>query len=475
MSTLSAAVVPSSSPALIIPPSLTLSYSDLTNQIHSFQTQLAQLGIKHGDAVSISLPNSLEFIVSFLAIASQRAICAPLNPAYTESEFDFYISDLKSTLVLVPPGAVESNDTSVRAARKHNTAIAEVSLINNHVTLTLKHGTLTNTTPLATPIPDDIALVLHTSGTTGRPKAVPLTHRNLTTNMRNIVNTYCLTPSDRTLLVMPLFHIHGLQASLLSPLLSGGSIIVHGKFSASTFWNDFVEHKANWYSAVPTMHNILLKRPFPDPMPRIRFIRSCSSALPAKTLAELEKRAGCEVLEAYAMTEASHQMCANPPGRRKPGTVGVGQGVKIKIMVEGKEVPRGERGEICVTGKNVTLGYLNNEKANKNSFWDGWFRTGDEGVMDGEGYVTLTGRLKEMIIRGGDNISPVEVDGVVASCPGVVECVSFGVPDETLGEVVGAAVMGKVEERGVVDWVKERIAKHKVPTRVSTLLPGIRC
>lgn len=323
--------------------------------------------------------------------------------------------------------------------------------------------------------PEDVALVLHTSGTTGRPKAVPLSHRNLTRTMKNIQNTYELTPKDRTILVMPLFHVHGLLAGFLAPLHSGGSVIVPGTFSASSFWKDFATHKANWYTAVPTIHQILLKNPPPNPKPEIRFIRSCSSPLSPKTFYELEKTYSAPVLEAYAMTEAAHQMTSNPlphKGKRQPGSVGIGQGVEVRILDDnGEEVPQGSEAEICIRGENVTRGYINNDKANKESFTsDGFFRTGDQGKKDKDGYVIITGRIKELINRGGEKISPIELDNVVTSHPAISEAVSFAIPSELYGQEVGVAAVLKpgqsLTEQETIDFVAGKTAKFKKPSKV---------
>lgn len=313
-------------------------------------------------------------------------------------------------------------------------------------------------------------------GTTGRPKAVPLSHRNLTRTTHNIKNTYSLSSSDRTMLVMPLFHVHGLLAGFLAPLSSDGSVIVPGNFSATTFWNHFVEHKANWYTAVPTIHQILLKNKdnWPNPLPNIRFIRSCSSPLSPKVFHDLEAAFKAPVLEAYAMTEAAHQMTSNPfpPAKRKPGSVGIGQGVEVKILdQEGKEMPQGKEGEISIRGTNVTKGYLNNDKANREAFTDnGFFRTGDQGLQDEEGYVIITGRIKELINKGGEKISPIELDNTLAQHPAVAEAVSFAIPDEMYGQEVGVAIVPKdgqkISEKDLQSFMRERVAKFKVPKSV---------
>ncbi|KKK22558.1 hypothetical protein P175DRAFT_0496502 [Aspergillus ochraceoroseus IBT 24754] len=467
--------------AIIVPQKpapLSISYQQLHSHITDFQAKLADLGVGHGAAVSIALVNSYEFIVSFLAASWQRSIAAPLNHAYKQGEFEFYIDDLSSSLVLVPRGSYAQDGPAVRAGRKYQAAIAECYWSGTEVVLDVKElGKLAGKggAGIQAAQPDDIALVLHTSGTTGRPKAVPLTHKNLTTTMRNIQATYKLTPQDRTYVVMPLFHVHGLLAAFLAPLAAGGSVIVPSRFSAHEFWPDFINHKANWFTAVPTIHQILLKSPLPTPIPPIRFIRSCSSPLSPKTFQDLEKTFNAPVLEAYAMTEAAHQMTSNPlpPGKRQPGSVGLGQGVEIKILdQDGNEVPQGMEAEICVRGENVTKGYLNNPAANKSSFTKGgFFRTGDQGKKDADGYVIITGRIKELINKGGEKISPIELDNTLLSNPKVGEAVCFAIPDEGhYGEDIGAAVVLKSGQTATEDelksWVQGKLAKFKTPKQI---------
>jgi len=276
------------------------------------------------------------------------------------------------------------------------------------------------------------------------------------------------------MLVMPLFHVHGLLAGFLAPLLSGGSVIVPPKFSASEFWDDFITHKANWYTAVPTIHQILLKHPPPQSKPKIRFIRSCSSPLSPTTFHQLEDAYNAPVLEAYAMTEAAHQMTSNPlpPGKRIPGSVGIGQGVEVKILDQnGSEVGQGAEAEICIRGENVTKGYLNNPEANKSSFTKGgFFRTGDQGKKDNDGYVIITGRIKELINKGGEKISPIELDNVLARHPAVSEAVSFAIPDDMYGQDIGVAIVlkngQKLSENELRKWVAEKLAKFKEPKKV---------
>lgn len=357
-----AIILPASSPT-----PFRFTYEQLHKLVLDLQAQIASFGLSPGDAVSSSLINGIEFTLAFFATGAERLVAAPLNPNYSANEVEFYLQDTKSKLVLLPKGVLSQKDVpAVNAAKKLGVQMVEIAFdpSSASVVLTRADGTKAGKSQTRKPQDEDVALVLHTSGTTGRPKGVPLTHKNLFTTMGNIVKTYTLTPKDRTYLVMPLFHVHGLLCGLLATLLSGGSAVIPPKFSASVFWKELGGNGCNWYTAVPTIHQMLLNSAVPDPLPDLRFIRSCSSALSPATFHEIEKVFKAPVLEAYAMTEASHQMTSNPlpPAKRKPGTVGIGHGVEIKILDgQGKEVKQGEIGEVCVRGANVTHGYLNND------------------------------------------------------------------------------------------------------------------
>jgi acyl-CoA synthetase (AMP-forming)/AMP-acid ligase II len=324
---------------------------------------------------------------------------------------------------------------------------------------------------------DDIALILHTSGTTSRPKIVPLTHRNVCASARNISATLKLTKDDRELHVMPLFHIHGLIAGVLAPMAVGSQIFCTPGFNALKFFTWMKECKPTWYTAVPTMHQTILARAAgnmevirENPL---RFIRSSSSSMPTQVIAELERVFNAPLIESYGMTEASHQMASNPlpPAKRIPGSVGIAAGPEVSIMDnEGKLLAPGAVGEVVIRGENVTLGYENNPKANAEAFVSGWFRTGDQGMLSGDGYLTLTGRLKEIINRGGEKISPLEIDEVLMDHPAVMQVVTFAMPHEKLGEDVAAAVVlreGKsLTERELRDFAATRLADFKVPKKI---------
>ncbi|WAR59059.1 hypothetical protein PtB15_10B401 [Puccinia triticina] len=478
-------------PAILLPPSallaselpLSICYKELKDYTASLAAQLGSFGPPQ-TTVSLSLTNSLEFVAAFLALAQNSFIAAPLNPGYTQDEAEFYLSDSNSQLLLVHKGDLSSTATvpgAVLAARKLNIPIAEVYFNSTTRAIEFTGGSPHLSARLSrkqarAPCENDVLLLLHTSGTTGRPKAVPLTHKNMISTTRNIQKTYNLSSKDRSFLVMPLFHVHGLLAGLLSPLAASGSCVIPPRFAARTFWSEFVLSNANWYTAVPTIHQILLRLPSPSPLPKIRFIRSCSSALSPTTHAQLERTFQAPVLEAYAMTEATHQMTSNPlpPAIRKPGSVGKPVGIEMKILKFDKE-EEVEEGEVCIRGPSVTAGYLNNATANKSSFTapGGYFRTGDRGKIDADGYLTLTGRIKELINRGGEKISPVELDGALLSIEGVVEAVAFGVPDQKYGEVPWAAVvLGKQSSKRVPSEpelrhaLSQKLGKFKIPEKI---------
>jgi acyl-CoA synthetase (AMP-forming)/AMP-acid ligase II len=455
-------------PAVFIPDGPEVTYVQLQQQIDSVADTLRSLGVAPGDPIGIVLGNNLEYLVAFLATTWARAIAAPLNPGYKVEEFRFYLEDAGAKAVIVPPGDHPAREAAKQLGIPTWECGADCKL--QIANCKLSDQSAIRNPQSAIPQPDDVALFLHTSGTTSRPKGVPLTHGNLMASIANIAATYQLTPKDRSLIVMPLFHVHGLIGATLSTLHTGGAVVIPAKFSAGTFWPTAAKYGVTWYSAVPTIHQILLGRADQDNAPRggLRFIRSCSSALAPATFQQMEDRFGAPVLEAYGMTEASHQMASNPlpPGPRKPGFVGKGTGVEVVILDEqGNILPPGKQGEVSIRGVNVMHGYLNNPEANKSSFTNGYFRTGDQGVLDEQGYLMLTGRLKELINRGGEKISPLEVDAALLEHPAVAEAVSFAAPDAKYGEEVHAAVVlkGTATPAEIQAHCAKRLADFKVP------------
>lgn len=455
-------------PAVILPEDgLIASRRMLLELAQGLAQTLRGWDLKPGQVVAIVLPNGLEYLTCFLAVTWARLIAAPLNPVYKAEEFRFYLEDLGAAVVIAPAG-----DHVVRSvARDMGLPLATASRsLGGNVRLE-GIASVTSVRDPEPPRPDDTALFLHTSGTTSRPKGVPLTHGNLMASIGNIASHYRMTPEDTGLVVMPLFHVHGLIGATLAPLFAGGTVVVPPRFSASTFWPTVQAHRVNWYSCSPTIHQVLLTRADSDGAPALsgfRFIRSCSSALAPSTMSGLESRFDAPVLEAYAMTEASHQMTSNPlpPASRLPGSVGRGTNVEVSIMDEsGNLLSSGTAGEVVVRGPNVTRGYHNNTEANAQSFTRGWFRTGDRGVLDANGYLTLIGRIKELINRGGEKISPLEVDAALLAHPAVAAVATFAAPDPKYGEEVHAAVVlkGEATTEELQSHCRDRLSDFKVP------------
>lgn len=436
------------------------------------RASLNALGIGRGDRVAIVLPNGPEMAAAFLAVAT-AATTAPLNPAYREDEFAFYLEDLRAKALIVPKGT----ETAARAAAARlNVPVLELVPGAAAGDFTLEGGSpasAANPGPAGT---DDVALVLHTSGTTARPKIVPLTQANLCASANHIATTLALSPADACLNIMPLFHIHGLVAAVLASMQGGGAVICTGGFDALRFFRQLDEERPSWITAVPTMYQAILARADRNAeviaRAKLRFLRSSSASLPAPVMLKLEETFSCPLVESYGMTEASHQMASNPlAGPRKPGSVGLPAGPEIAIMDEdGTILPQGATGEVVIRGPNVTKGYENNPEANAKAFTKGWFRTGDQGAFDADGYLTLTGRLKELINRGGEKVSPLEVDNVLSAHPAVAQALTFAAPHPKLGEEVAAAVVLRegmeVSEQGLRDFAAQSLADFKVPRRI---------
>jgi len=468
-------------PALGAPGRPSLTHAGLRVQVSATLAQLNGWGLGRNDRVAIVLPNGPEMAACFIACAS-GVTSAPLNPAYRADEFEFYLSDLDAKALIVDQG---SASPAVGAAAKLGIPVLELQAdaAGPAGAFTLQApagfgGAAAATGGFAQP--EDVSMLLHTSGTTSRPKIVPLSQGNLAASARHIARTLGFGPADRGLNIMPLFHIHGLIAGVLAPLSAGSFVFCTPGFNALKFFGWMDECAPTWYTAVPTMHQAILSRAGKnaEAIARhpLRFIRSSSSSMPPQVIRELEAVFKAPLVESYGMTEAAHQMASNPlpPAVRKPGTVGVAAGPEIAIMAEdGSLLPRGETGEIVIRGPNVTAGYLNNPKANAEGFREGWFRTGDQGVMDAEGYISITGRLKEIINRGGEKVSPREVDEILMDHPAVAQVVCFGMPHDKLGEEVAAAVVLKEgaqsTERELQTFVAGRAADFKVPKKILLL------
>lgn len=464
--------------ALSAPGRSPLTHGALRTLIADTLARLNALGIGRNDRVAIVLDNGPEMAACFIACAS-GVTSAPLNPAYREDEFDFYLSDLRAKALIVARG---SASPAVAVAERHGVRVLDLVVPEGAPAgfFTLEPRVPGHDAPAAQgglAEEGDVSMLLHTSGTTSRPKIVPLSQANLAASATHIRHTLQFTERDCGLNIMPLFHIHGLIAGVLAPLAAGSQVFCTPGFNALKFFAWMDEAKPTWYTAVPTMHQAILARASKnlDVIARhpLRFLRSSSSSIPPQVIRELEETFKAPLIESYGMTEATHQMASNPlpPAVRKPGSVGLAAGPEIAIMGEdGRLLPRGATGEIVIRGPNVTAGYENNPQANAEAFVNGWFRTGDQGVLDADGYLSLTGRLKEIINRGGEKISPREVDEILMDHPAVAQVVCFGVPHPKLGEEVAAVVVlregASVTERELQAFVGTRAAEFKVPKKI---------
>ena len=469
---------PGEAPAIGGPGRDWLDYDGLRALTERVREDLRAAGVGPSDRVAIVLPNGAAMATAFVTVA-QAACTAPLNPAYREDEFAFYLEDLKARAIILEAGY---DGPALAAARRFGLTVlrlAEDPSVAGVFALTAEG----EVTPAEGGLPgaEDEALILHTSGTTTRPKIVPLLQSNVAASAGHIAASLSLEPGDRCLNVMPLFHIHGLVAAVSASLAAGASIFCTGGFNALNFFAMMKEARPTWYTAVPTMHQAILSRAErnADVIAEVplRFLRSSSASLPAQVMTALAETFGAPVVEAYGMTEAAHQMCCNPLSRQKPGAVGIAAGPQVAIADEAEDRLTEGTGEVVISGPNVTPGYEGNPEANAKSFFEAegrrWFRTGDQGAFDADGYLFLTGRLKEIINRGGEKVSPLEVDGVLMDHPAVAQCVAFACPHPKLGEEVAAAVVLRegmaADEAEIRAFATERMAAFKVPARVVIL------
>jgi acyl-CoA synthetase (AMP-forming)/AMP-acid ligase II len=470
-------------PALAVPQASTvLSYAGLQQALDRAAGRLAALGVREGDRIALVAAGGPALIVAFLAIVGAGAAAAPLNPALSVTELTAELADLRVSR-LFHDGAA----TSAAAAAAAGVPASVIGMEDGQLHVDGRAGD----PRAAAGGPDSLALLLHTSGTTSKPKTVPIRQRNLAASTEAITRTYELTGDDVTMCVMPLFHVHGLVATVLATLSTGGTVVLP-RFRPSAFWEEAGRHGATWYTAVPTIHARLLTQAqalpaLPDN--RLRFVRSCSAPLPTVLWQRYEDAIGVPLVEAYGMTEAAHQMASNPlpPGERRPGTVGRATGIEITALDgDWRPVPPGAEGEVAVRGPSIVDEYLDNPAATRAAFRDGWFRTGDVGKLSADGYLALVGRVKELINRAGEKISPYEVEDVLLGHPAVAEAAAYPVPDEKYGEQVGVVVVLREGTEGsgaaggvsgatpreLIAYCADRLAAFKRPARV-TILPEI--
>jgi acyl-CoA synthetase (AMP-forming)/AMP-acid ligase II len=467
------------STALIMGPERSrIGYADLAQLVVDHCAGLQRCGLRPGDVVALQSTNSIEFVVALLAAARADLVVAPLDPALPWAERRARVDRVGARVLLTDarlpdPGGAEDCpqwrlQTTPPSTTRAKPAMRLVAPDSARVVVPVSGLT------------DRDALLMFTSGSTGTPKLVPWTHDNLAASIEGIADGYQLCASDATVAAMPLFHGHGLIATLLTTLATGGAVLLpdRGRFSAHTFWDDVAAVNATWYTAVPTIHQILLDRVAADRRSDfqhgLRFIRSCSAPLPPALARRIEASFEVPVLAAYGMTETTHQASSVLPSADEStrlNTVGIPTGLAVQIVDgDGTTCSPGATGEIWLRGPTVARGYLNNAAATWSAFVDGWVRTGDLGTVDGHGYVTIQGRIKDLINRGGEKISPEHVEEILMSHPGVAQAAVFGVPDALYGERVAAFIVPyngfHVDPAELVSYSRRRLAAFEIPERI---------
>jgi oxalate---CoA ligase len=459
---------------MLAPERAAMSYAGLSKLMDEIRVNLRSSGIGLEDRVAVVVSNGPELAACILAVAAS-AVCVPLNPSLRVDEFALYFSESHLKAVIVELGI---NSPAAVVAKSQDLPLFDLlPCVNEEAgVFRLDINARFPGVQCRETGPDDVAILLLTSGTGAKPKVVPITHANLMHSAQNVKASLRLTDKDRCLNVMPIFHSHGIITGTLASVAAGGSVIYPPGFYAPRFFSWMQELSPTWYTAVPTMHLSILARAGQNQkiiqQHPLRFIRSGSSALAPQVMQELESTFHAPVIEAYATTETS-QICSNPlpPEARKAGSVGVATGNHVAIMAEdGTLLPDGQIGDIVVRGPSVMSGYEGNAAANHDTFANGWFKTGDRGHLDSEGYLFIAGTTKEVINRGGEKISPRQIDEVLLGHPAVREAITFAFPEPTLGEDVGAAVVlvdeATVTESELCEFVAGKLADFKVPRRI---------
>jgi acyl-CoA synthetase (AMP-forming)/AMP-acid ligase II len=462
-------------PAILAPGRAPLTYGRLHHHIDKMGHTLRAMGIGRHDRIAVVLPNGPEMAVAILTVAANAA-CAPINPAYGVEELDRYFADLRPRALITQTGV---DSPACRVARARGVRVVELSTaLDAEAGLFTLTSDRENARSHETVNPGDVAVLLFTSGTTSRPKIVPLTHANICTSAHSSGAALALRETDRCLNVLPLFHGHGLFATVLASLAAGASVVCTPGCDVNSFFAWAAAFRPTWYSAVPTMHQAILAKARHNREQaancRLRLVRSASAPLPPRVFAELERTFDTCVIEFYGMTEtASAPIACNPlpPRQRKPGSVGIAAGLDVAIMAEGGAVlPGGQTGQVVVRGASVMAGYDGDPSAAQAAVAGDWFKTGDDGFFDADGYLFLVGRSREIINRGGEKVAPREVDEVLLDHPAVAEAVTFAIPHATLGEDVAAAVVLRPHAASTPKDIRQfaigRVADFKVPRQV---------
>jgi long-chain acyl-CoA synthetase len=443
-------------------------YKEFEAAVIRTANMLAANGVRKGDVVSLLLPNSVEYVIAYFACWQLGALAGPINSLLKSEEIAYVISNSEAKALLV-------NSEFLPVIESIQNELPAIIRFDNQSEATREHSFTAG--PAAEIDLDHEAIIIYTSGTTGKPKGCLLTHGNVIANARQITNWLGFTEKDRLLTIMPLFHMNAVSVTTMSALYAGGSTVVSPKFSASRFWQIISDYEITSFGSVATMLSMLLST-YPDGVPaglktdQLRFAMCGSAPVPAEVLRRFEETFNCLVIEGYGLSESTCRSTFNPPDqRRRPGSCGLPIGNEMRVVdEEDRDVPDGELGEIVLRGENVLKGYYKNDAANAAAFRNGWFHTGDIGYRDADGFFYIVDRKSDMIIRGGENIYPREIDEVLYQHPDVAAAAVVGVPDNLYGEEVAAVVVlkpgARTSEQEVIDYCKGRLADFKCPKTV---------
>ena len=454
-------------------------YRDFDVAVNRAATLLSHHGIAKGDVVSLLMPNSAEYIIAYFACWKLGALAGPINSLLKADEVAYVISNSEAKAILV-----HSEFLPLIESIRDQTPTLKMVIVFDDEERATKEFPDTGSLPHAPIDSDDDAIIIYTSGTTGKPKGCLLTQGNVIANARQIAGWLGFTGQDRLLTIMPLFHMNAVSVTTMSALYAGGSTVVSPKFSASRFWQTISDYQITSFGSVATMLSMLLST-YPDGVPaelktdQLRFAMCGSAPVPAETLKRFEETFNCLVIEGYGLSESTCRSTFNPPDqRRRAGSCGIPIGNEMKVVDDDdNDVADGELGEIVLRGENILKGYYKNDAATRTAFRNGWFHTGDIGYRDAEGFYYIVDRKSDMIIRGGENIYPREIDEVLYQHPAVAAAATIGVPDQLYGEEVAAFVVLKSErevtEDEIVAFCKERLADFKCPKtiRIVTEIP----
>lgn len=455
----------------------TFTYREFDEAVNRTVRLLAASGIGKGETVSLLMPNSVEYIVGYFACFKLGAVAGPVNSLLKASEMAFVMSNSEARALFVG----KEFQAIIDDISEQIPSLDAIIEFDDVMAATSNFSGAAEQLPVEPVSTGDAAIIIYTSGTTGKPKGCVLTHQNLIANARQISDWLGFTPEDRVLTMMPLFHMNAVSVTTMSPLYAGGSTVVSPKFSASRFWQIISDYGVTSFGSVATMLSMLLTK-YPDGVPagldtdQLRFAMCGSAPVPAEVMRQFEETFNCLVIEGYGLSESTCRSTFNPPNRsRKPGSCGVPIGNELRIVDDNDEdVPQGERGEILLRGENICREYFRNPDATAHAFRGGWFHTGDVAYRDEEGFVFIVDRKSDMIIRGGENIYPREIDEVLYSHPAVAAAAAIGVPDKLYGEEVSAFIVLKegtvASELEIIDYCRARLADYKCPKSVRFVL-----